>query len=161
MNNTPVVCHDGPCGALPAQHYTAASKLLLPVSYSAVLGGTVTLIGTEHDILVSDLYLQAGGPGSASSKSPSGIISRRSARPSCAVRTPPAANRSPLAGLFGTSALHLHHENHRDGGQQVRRSPRQRGLFADCPARPRAAPQLGLRRRRLGKPSLPPKMASV
>lgn len=38
------------------------SKLLLPVSFSALLGGAVTLIGTPPNLIVSDLLIQEGYP---------------------------------------------------------------------------------------------------
>ncbi len=38
------------------------SKLLLPVSFSALLGGTMTLIGTPPNIIVSDLLASNGYP---------------------------------------------------------------------------------------------------
>jgi di/tricarboxylate transporter len=40
-----------------------ASKLLIPVSYFAILGGTCTLIGTSTNLLVDDVFRKAGGPG--------------------------------------------------------------------------------------------------
>ncbi len=64
MNNTPVVVMMIPVVvSLCRQYNLRPSKFLLPVSYFAVLGGTVTLIGTSTNILVSDLYRQSGGPG--------------------------------------------------------------------------------------------------
>ncbi|HAJ36729.1 MAG TPA: hypothetical protein DCL15_13670 [Chloroflexi bacterium] len=64
MNNTPVVVMMIPVVvSLCRQYNLRPSKFLLPVSYFAVLGGTVTLIGTSTNILVSDLYRQAGGAG--------------------------------------------------------------------------------------------------
>ncbi|MBU6349622.1 MAG: anion permease [Chloroflexi bacterium] len=64
MNNTPVVVMMIPVVvSLCRQYNLRPSKFLLPVSYFAVLGGTVTLLGTSTNILVSDLYLKAGGPG--------------------------------------------------------------------------------------------------
>lgn len=64
MNNTPVVVMMLPVVvSLCRQYNLRPSKFMLPVSYFAVLGGTVTLIGTSTNILVSDLYRQSGGPG--------------------------------------------------------------------------------------------------
>ncbi len=64
MNNTPVVVMMIPVVvSLCRQFNMRPSKFLLPVSYFAVLGGTVTLLGTSTNILVSDLYRKAGGPG--------------------------------------------------------------------------------------------------
>ena len=38
-----------------------ASKLLLPLSYAAILGGTLTLIGTSTNLIVNSLYIDAAG----------------------------------------------------------------------------------------------------
>ncbi|NRD74675.1 SLC13 family permease [Shewanella sp. VB17] len=38
-----------------------ASKLLLPLSYAAILGGTLTLIGTSTNLIVNSLYIDASG----------------------------------------------------------------------------------------------------
>lgn len=37
------------------------SKLLLPLSYAAILGGTLTLIGTSTNLIVNSLYIDAEG----------------------------------------------------------------------------------------------------
>ncbi len=42
--------------------YHAASKLLLPLSYTAILGGTLTLVGTSTNLIVNSLVLGAGLP---------------------------------------------------------------------------------------------------
>jgi di/tricarboxylate transporter len=39
-----------------------ASKLLLPLSYAAILGGTLTLVGTSTHLIVNSLVLDAGLP---------------------------------------------------------------------------------------------------
>lgn len=38
-----------------------ASKLLLPLSYAAILGGTLTLIGTSTNLIVNSLFIDAEG----------------------------------------------------------------------------------------------------
>ncbi len=64
MNNTPVVALMIPVALGLAKRFDiAASKLLIPISYAAILGGTCTLIGTSTNILVDSLYRQSGGPG--------------------------------------------------------------------------------------------------
>ncbi len=64
VNNTPVVVMMIPVVlSLSRRFGIRPSKLLMPVSYFAVLGGTMTLLGTSTNILVDDLYRKAGGPG--------------------------------------------------------------------------------------------------
>ncbi|MCB0046903.1 MAG: SLC13 family permease [Caldilineaceae bacterium] len=64
VNNTPVVVMMMPVLlSLSRSTGMRASKLLLPLSYFAILGGTVTLLGTSTNILLDDLYRRAGGPG--------------------------------------------------------------------------------------------------
>ncbi|MCB0064257.1 MAG: SLC13 family permease [Caldilineaceae bacterium] len=64
INNTPVVVMMIPVIlSLSRQFKVSASKLLLPVSYFSILGGTLTIFGTSTNILLNDLYRQSGGPG--------------------------------------------------------------------------------------------------
>lgn len=64
VNNTPVVVMMLPVIlSLSRQFGVSPSKLLIPVSYFSILGGTLTLFGTSTNILLDDLYRQAGGPG--------------------------------------------------------------------------------------------------
>jgi len=64
MNNTPLVVIMVPViltACRRMQHQ--ASRLLIPISYFAILGGTITLIGTSTNLLVDDVFRRAGGPG--------------------------------------------------------------------------------------------------
>jgi di/tricarboxylate transporter len=64
MNNTPVVALMIPVALTLARRFAIApSKLLIPISYFSILGGTCTLIGTSTNILVDSLYRQHGGAG--------------------------------------------------------------------------------------------------
>ena len=62
LNNTPVVAT-----MIPAVHAwsrkigIAPSKLMIPLSYSAILGGTLTLIGTSTNLVVNGQYQQLTG----------------------------------------------------------------------------------------------------
>ncbi len=56
VNNTPIVAVFIPMVTkLAAEADVSPSKLLLPLSYAAMLGGTLTLIGTATNILISDI----------------------------------------------------------------------------------------------------------
>lgn len=56
INNTPVVAVFIPMITnLAEKSGISPSKLLLPLSYAAILGGTLTLIGTSSNLLASDL----------------------------------------------------------------------------------------------------------
>ncbi|WP_101296198.1 SLC13 family permease [Halegenticoccus soli] len=66
INNTPVVAILVPVIAdLAHEGKTSPSKLLMPLSFASMLGGTLTLIGTSTNILASDIAAQlgAGSPG--------------------------------------------------------------------------------------------------
>jgi di/tricarboxylate transporter len=55
INNTPVVAVFIPMITdLAKRSNTSPSKLLLPLSYAAILGGTLTLVGTSTNLLASD-----------------------------------------------------------------------------------------------------------
>jgi di/tricarboxylate transporter len=64
MNNTPVVATFVPAIMDWArQQGFSASRFLLPLSYAAILGGTITLIGTSTNLVVNGLLLQQTGEG--------------------------------------------------------------------------------------------------
>ncbi|MUW14345.1 sodium-coupled transporter [Halorubrum sp. CBA1125] len=64
VNNTPIVAvlipaiHD-----LAKKANTSPSTLLMPLSFAAMMGGTLTLIGTSSNLLASDVWARQGGPG--------------------------------------------------------------------------------------------------
>jgi len=61
VNNTAVVATLA--GTLRKNPYHAASKILLPISYAAILGGTLTLIGTSTNLIVSSFLEDVTGAG--------------------------------------------------------------------------------------------------
>lgn len=64
INNTPVVVVFLPVVlSLARKMQLAPSKLLIPLSYAAVLGGTCTLIGTSTNLVVNGILISKGEPG--------------------------------------------------------------------------------------------------
>jgi di/tricarboxylate transporter len=62
LNNTPVVAMFIPAVQDWAKRYgIAASKLMLPLSYAAIAGGTLTLIGTSTNLVVNGLLVKQPG----------------------------------------------------------------------------------------------------
>ena len=58
LNNTPVVVALMPVANDLAKRISASSsRLLLPMSYAAILGGMCTLIGTSTNLIIADLEL--------------------------------------------------------------------------------------------------------
>ncbi len=61
MNNTPVVVVFLPIiVAFARQHNLAASKLLMPLSFASILGGSTTLIGTSTNLVASSVGQRFG-----------------------------------------------------------------------------------------------------
>lgn len=64
LNNTPVVVMLVPVAlALARHHDVKPSKLLLPISYFAILGGTCTLVGTSTNLIVDQIARERGADG--------------------------------------------------------------------------------------------------
>ena len=61
LNNTAVVA--SLANVLRRSEYHASSRLLLPLSYAAILGGTLTLIGTSTNLIVSSFLEDQRGLG--------------------------------------------------------------------------------------------------
>lgn len=59
LNNTAVVATL--LSPIRNNPYHFASKLLLPLSYASILGGTLTLIGTSTNLIVNSMYIEASG----------------------------------------------------------------------------------------------------
>jgi len=63
LNNTAAVAMFIPLAVqIAKQHRRSPSKVLLPLNYAAVIGGTCTLVGTSTNILVSSLAQARGLP---------------------------------------------------------------------------------------------------
>lgn len=61
LNNTAVVATLMSCVRRNQDH--PASKLLIPLSYFAIIGGTMTLIGTSTNLVINGLLIAQGKPG--------------------------------------------------------------------------------------------------
>jgi di/tricarboxylate transporter len=63
MNNTPLVAMLLPAvGDFAKAQRIAPSKLMIPLSYAAILGGTMTLIGTSTNLVVQGMIIKELGP---------------------------------------------------------------------------------------------------
>lgn len=61
LNNTPIVAMLVPeISAWSSRHGRAVSRLLMPLSFASILGGTITLIGTSTTLVVSGLLESSG-----------------------------------------------------------------------------------------------------
>ncbi|WP_022942145.1 SLC13 family permease [Psychromonas hadalis] len=60
LNNTAVV--STMLAPIRSNPHHSASKLLIPLSYAAILGGTLTLVGTSTNLIVNSLVLDANLP---------------------------------------------------------------------------------------------------
>lgn len=62
VNNTAIVAIFMPVSIRLAQKYKMSpSKMLIPLSYAAILGGTLTLVGTSTNLLVNSIYIDTPG----------------------------------------------------------------------------------------------------
>ena len=60
VNNTAIVAIFIPLTIRLAQKYNLSpSKLLMPLSYIAIIGGTLTLVGTSTNLLVNSIYVNS------------------------------------------------------------------------------------------------------
>jgi len=62
LNNTPIVAMSIPIVSdWCKRHRVAPSRLLLPLSYLCILGGTCTLVGTSTNLVINGLMLEKSG----------------------------------------------------------------------------------------------------
>ncbi len=59
LNNTAVV--STLIGPLRNNRNISASRLLIPLSYAAVIGGTLTLIGTSTNLIINSMFIESTG----------------------------------------------------------------------------------------------------
>lgn len=103
MNNTPVVMMLMPVAVALAQRTERSpSKLLIPVSYAAILGGMCTLIGTSTNLLVDGLAREAGlAPFHLFEIAPVGLVAAGIGVAVLTVGQRFLPDRTTLAGLTG------------------------------------------------------------
>ena len=64
LNNTPVVAMLIPAvNEWAKRQQISVSKLMMPLSYAAIVGGTMTLIGTSTNLIINGLYIEESGSG--------------------------------------------------------------------------------------------------
>lgn len=61
LNNTAVVA--ALLNAVCGNKKVAASRLLIPLSYASIMGGTLTLVGTSTNLIVNSMFIDAGYAG--------------------------------------------------------------------------------------------------
>lgn len=61
LNNTAVVA--ALLNAVRSNKFVAPTKLLIPLSYAAIMGGTLTLIGTSTNLIVNSMFTETGHAG--------------------------------------------------------------------------------------------------
>lgn len=61
LNNTPIVAIFMPyIKQISKQHNIEPSKILIPLSFAAIMGGTITLIGTSTNLMINSLTIDSG-----------------------------------------------------------------------------------------------------
>jgi hypothetical protein len=103
MNNTPIVVVMIPVFVQIARiaWAVAPSKLLIPLSYAAIMGGTLTLIGTSTNLLVDGWRAQGLEPFTIFEITPSVSSWWPGACSTCAVhRAAPAARTDLMAAML-------------------------------------------------------------
>jgi di/tricarboxylate transporter len=82
MNNTPLVAMMIPAVSdFAKSQRVAPSKLMIPLSYAAILGGTMTLIGTSTNLVVQGMLVKEAAAQQAAEKSGASIDAKQRVAP--------------------------------------------------------------------------------
>jgi di/tricarboxylate transporter len=102
MNNTPLVAIMIPAVSdFAKSQRIAASKLMIPLSYAAILGGTMTLIGTSTNLVVQGMLVKAAAAQKAAEQAGEQIPAKQRVAPlTMFAITPVGAAAALIGGIY-------------------------------------------------------------